>query len=759
MRLYAQSGQRNAALRQYRECVRILEAELAVAPLQETTSLYESIRENRLGEEPKGAAFAPASAEARSPETSIVHPFVGRVKEWQVLSRLLGARETCQWIVIEGEAGIGKTRLAEEFTQRAARMGACTITARCYEGEADLAYGAYIQALRTALGSDRQISKLSSLPLHFQQEVSRILPELTVLGVESPPPTPLDSPGAQVRFFESLSQAVLAILNEGDTPGILFIDDAQWLDKASVELTIYLARRLHEHCLTLLLTWRTEDVDESHPLRRVLGEALRKGQGAHLKLSRLDHDAVREWVRAETKQYGELSERIFRESEGLPFFVVEYLGALSDAGRMDSFSEWSLPRGMRDLIHSRVAMLSETDKQVLTCAAVIGRSFDLDTLHKASGRNEEETVDALEHLLARGLIRETPSAGSPQPQYDFAHDKVRAVVYDEASLARRRLLHGRVAEALAQRTRTLPAKAQIASLVAHHYQLAGQETLAAEYFERAGLYARELFANTEAIAGYRAALAIGHPEPARLHEALGDLLTLNADYDAALKSYENAAALLKASNLAWLEHKLGNVHARRGDWELAELHYQTARNGLGDSALTELARLEADRSFAAHARGDDAQALLFGGQALEFAQNAKDSRALAQAQNLMGILARRAGDDKQACEFLEASLKTANELNDPSIKTAALNNLALVYREEGDLTRARELTETALSLCAALGDRHREAALRSNLSDLLYAMGDQEKAMEQLKSAVVIFAEIGHKSEELQPEIWKLVEW
>ena len=525
-----------------------------------------------------------------------------------------------------------------------------------------------------------------------------------------------------------------------------------WLDG-------YLARRLHEHCLTLLLTWRTEDIGASHPLRHLLGEALRHGRGSHLNLARLDRDAVREWVKSVTHHNGELSERIYKESEGLPFFVVEYLAALSEADQKAAPPDWALPRGMRDLIHSRLGALSETDRQILTCAAVIGRSLDFDILREASGRSEEETIEALDHLQARGLIRETSAPINGQAQYDFAHEKLRAVVYDETSLARRRLVHRRVAEALAQHARTRSSRDQASNLIAHHYQLAGQEILAAEYFERAGQHARELFANAEGIANFRSALALGHPEPGRLHEALGDLLTLTANYGAALASYENAAAVAGAEDLARLEHKLGNVHGRRGDWELAETHYQTAHAGLKRGDAAELARLEADRSLAAHGRGDDTRALEFGKQALEFANRASDTRALAQTYNLLGILARSAGDKSQALEYLQASLTSAEKLKDPPMRAAALNNLALVYRENGELNHARELTESALAICVALGDRHREAALRNNLSDLLHALGEREKAMEQLKYAVMIFSEIGQETGNLQPEIWKLVEW
>src|SRR5262249_30683390 len=148
-------------------------------------------------------------------------------------------------------------------------------------------------------------------------------------------------------------------------------------------------------------------------------------------------------------------ERLYHESEGLPFFVVEYLAALRQAGAgPENQLDWSLPGGVRHLLHTRLAGVDEAGRQLLATAAIIGRWFDFDTLRAASGRGDDETVAGLEALMRQGLVSEVTRAGSDsQPHYDFSHEKLRALVYEETSLARRRLLHRRVAEALASRGR------------------------------------------------------------------------------------------------------------------------------------------------------------------------------------------------------------------------------------------------------------------------------------------------------------------
>ncbi|MBI4771189.1 MAG: AAA family ATPase, partial [Chloroflexi bacterium] len=646
MQLYARSGQRALALRQYRECVRVLEADLGVAPLEETTTLYESIKQGSkhaggrgstgAGEQFDAGRISPAPpppSEAGSPATASpapLHPgspasslpLVNREAELATLARAmesLGPDGFC--VGLEGEAGIGKTRLAEEFLHRAREIwlkpDAAIFAARCFEGEGRMALGPFVEGLRGLLpelsparaageaATPRLPEWLASLPPHWQGEIARLLPEVSgaLAGIPPAPPesglspqrasaglargnrarrsSALDSPGAQGRLFEGVRQFLLAARIR-----ILFLDDLQCADEASLDLLTYLVRRLRGHALLVLATWRSEQVESSHRLRRLLADVQRAGQGAHLSLSRLSVSAVAELIRsalpsAPAGESAALMEQLYRETEGLPFFVVEYLATLRrGVGR----AVWDLPEGARGLLHSRLESVSETGRQLLSAAAVIGRSFDFDVLRYASGRSEEETVAALETLMQQGMVEEAGPRGGDAGgalTYDFSHEKLRAFVYEQTSLARRRLLHRRVAEALNQPgrgRRGIPA-----GELARHFRLGGMEAEAAHYFRLAGEQARALYANAQALAHFRAALALGHPDPAALHEAIGDLLTLSGEYGAALASYESAAALLEPESaaLASVEHRIGNLYHRQGEWDLAAAQFQAALNARG----------------------------------------------------------------------------------------------------------------------------------------------------------------------------------
>jgi predicted ATPase len=786
MQLYAQSGQRSAALRQYQECARILKEELGVAPLEETTRLYEAIKDNKIQTAdhrllspersgvgpPTAVSGRPSAVGGRPSSVGSQYPLVGRKRELESLTQAYATSSTDgRFAVIEGETGIGKTRLAEEFMQRARERGATMIAARGYEGEANLPHGLFIDALRGLIGQpptgtiggqpDRS-ARLDRVPAIWLSQVARLLPELIGRYSDLPPVSPLDGPSAQSRFFEGIRQAVLTLCDGASAPGVLFLDNLHWADEASLDLLTYLVRRLSGQALFILAAWRSEDVPIDHRLSHLVAEAQRAGSGTLLALSPLDRSQVGELVRSiqagDAARPDDLSERLYRETEGVPFFVVEYLEAMSRRG-----ADWSMPAGVRDLLRARFASIDEAGRQLLQTAVMIGRSFDLDTLREASGRSDEETVTAIEKLVAQRLIREMPPSDAAQtPIYDFSHEKLRELIYEETGLARRRLLHQRVANALVARGRKHKRMESLAGQIAYHFQMAGQTSEAADYFWQAGEQARALFANVEALSHYRAALASGHPDAAQLHEAIGDLGTLLGEYRSALNSYETAAALYPsdAQPIARIEHHIGNVYQRQGERDLAETHYRAALNLLGeDGDPGARAQVYTDWSLAAHHHGRADAALELAGRALQLADAAGDQRALAQAHNVLGVLARHREDFEAASRHLQHSLAIAQQTEDPIARVAALNNLSLVCGDRGDIDQAVMLAEQALAACAALGDRHREAALRNNLADLLHRAGRPDAAIAHLKQAVTIFAEIGQQAEDWQPEIWKLTEW
>lgn len=754
MLLFAYNDQRASALKQYRACVGLLERELGVPPLEETTELYRQITDNRLPE-PELLALPRelAAIELSDVQMPPPSPLVGRTIE---LGLLVDTYESMgasgRVVLIEGEAGIGKSRLADEFLERMHERGSMTAAVGCHAEETHLAFGVVTGLLRQTL-EEKGSEWLEVVPVHWLSECARLLPELLGLDLGVPPPTRLDDPGAQARFFEGIA-SFLTAASEGPPPGGLLVDDLHWTDESSLDALLYLAGRLKGRPLLLVGTFRSEEVGASARIRRLAAAA---GQYSvdNIELGRLSRDEVSELVAAARPGDASLSARLYEETEGLPFFLVEYLAALDEGADPES-PQWSAPSGVRELLSSRVEQMNETARQVMTTAAVIGRSFDFDTVREAGGRSDDETVTALDDLAAAGLIKEVASTGGGAPRFDFSHEGIRRLAYDDASSARRRLLHGRVADSLARSRGRNTAEP---GAVAHHYELAGNDATAAAYYELSGRKASSLFAHAEAMSHFRTALALRHPEPARIHEAIADIQTFAGDYSGALIGYETAAALSDQHDLVSIEHKIGTVHHRRGDLDSARSHFQEALELLDDDEHARRSRVCSDLSLNAHRSGDPTTAERLANEALGLAVKTEDISALAQAHNILGILAKSRGDVDTAIEHLQQSADLAGDLSDPTARIAALNNLALARGEAGERDAAIEILNEALKLCAEQQDRHREAALHNNLADLFHRNGDRERSMEHLKQAVAIFAEIGSKESTMQPEIWKLAEW
>src|SRR5918999_4629431 len=282
-------------------------------------------------------------------------------------------------VVLEGEAGIGKTRLAEEFLAYAESRGSVTVAARCYPGETELAYGPLVEGLSASIGRDGLAGRLEEIPGQFLAEASRLLPELTDLRPGLPSPPPLAAPGAQSRFFEGVCRVLLAVC-EGPFPGVLFIDDVQWADASSLDLLAYLVRRLGpERRLCVVLAWRGEEVPADHRLRGFVTGAQQNRTATVIPLSRLDLAAVEELVGSGVGGSDGLGVRLYGETEGLPLFVGDYLAAITEGSLVPNEEHWSLPGGVRDLLHGRLGNVGETGWQLLNTSAVIGRCFRLRT--------------------------------------------------------------------------------------------------------------------------------------------------------------------------------------------------------------------------------------------------------------------------------------------------------------------------------------------------------------------------------------------
>ncbi len=749
----ARSGDRTGAIEQYRNLVALFKRELGVPPLRETTELYDAIRDGALGATPAGRPTATGDA-ARSSTVPVVLPHVGRDGDLAaILDAWRSAAANGRLAVIEGEAGIGKTRLGEAVSAAVRGLGGTVLASRGYTGESAIAYGPIAELLRAGLALPGGADRLGSLDEIARIEIGRLVDLPSSLRVAASDST--DRPSARVRLLDAIAESLTA-LAAGPAPGIVWIDDLHLADGPSREAVIYLARRLVARPMLVLLAWRREDL--SREGLAMADDLIGRPAATVVSLARLDRTDIAAIVGvarpaiADTATTDALVDRLASESEGLPLYIVEALASEASPGG-------AMPRNVQAILRERIASIGETAGQVLSAAAVIGRSFDLSTVRHASGRTEEETIAALEELVRRGLVREQPDAVGASIRYDFRHDRLRETAYDATSLARRRLLHRRTAEALRDEGAGA-GRDDVAhfALTAFHEREAGRPVEAAAAYCEAAVRAEAVYANHEAIEHLEAALALGLPDQAATHLRIGELRARLGEYPAAVAALETAAALAEPVALPGIEVALGRVHRRRGDLLAAASHLSSALASPGlPPALR--ARALVERSVVALQSGDLAAAATSARDASEAAVLAGDPHGVGVAERLVGLVAQAGGDAAGARTALTTSLALAADDPDPTAAIAAATALALTLASDGSVDEAVATAATAIEACRRIGDRHLEAAVENHLADLLHDAGREEEAMAHLKRAAALFAEIGEGAAELDPGIWSLAAW
>ncbi|HET9345633.1 MAG TPA: AAA family ATPase, partial [Candidatus Limnocylindrales bacterium] len=658
MELLAASGDRAGAVRQYRACVAVLERELGVEPLPQTTARYEAIRD---------AAEAPVQVAARatvaaavevnpSPATaagdSTALPLVGRDEALRLAD---ATRRSIiadgRVVVIVGEPGIGKSRLAAAIGERARDAGAVVVATSAYVAEREIAYGAIAGALQATTTDPGRATRVRALGPDVWADLRRIVPGL----VAPPEPRSAQAPGPiQARLLASIADALTAGLS-GPTPGVLVVDDLHWADGATIAAIAYLLRRLAGRPVLVVLTWRDEELpDEARPVAEL---ARRLAGPAAIPLSRLSRPDVETLVAAVAPERQQSVDKLWQASEGLPLYLAAFL---AEATAPNLTSKSMLPLGVRAVLSERLARVDGVAAQVLVAAAAIGRAFEVSAVRHASGRSEDEVLDALDALTARGLIRE----GGGQT-YDFTHAALRDLAEESTSLARRRLLHRRIAESLrADATgsgRNDPARL---ARVARHERAAGRDAEAAAAYREAGDAASLVYANREAIEAYEAALGLGHPAASGLHTAVGDLLTRVGDYAGAIRAYESAAARAEASDLPAIEASLSRVHLRAGDLVAADRHLDEALAGSGAPAWQAMRLV--DRAAIRRRTGDREGARQAAAAAATIAQATGEPAVIGAARRVAGFVALDAGDVETAIRELAAAREATDATSDPT---------------------------------------------------------------------------------------------
>ncbi|ORB11177.1 BTAD domain-containing putative transcriptional regulator [Mycobacterium noviomagense] len=398
-------------------------------------------------------------------------PFVGRVRE---LERLLSAWQTAlargaQAVLIAGEPGVGKTRLAGEWSRHAYEQGAVVLYGRCDE-DLGAPYQPFAEALRSlvpSLGANRLRG------LRGVEALLPLVPGLTDVLPDLSAPPRADPDTERYALFD----AVVALLEiaSASAPVVLILDDLHWAAKPTLLLLRHLLRFGEHASVQIVGTYRSTDLDRSHPLAAMLADLHRDGTDNRISLGGLDEDDVTAYVAEAGYDDEELARALASVTGGNPFFLIEALRHVDESGGV--WDPSTLPQGVREAVSRRLSRLPAETNKALAAAAVVGSRFAVDLVERVVG---EDLVDAFDEACKAGIVIEEPGG-----RYRFNHAIVRQSLLAELASVRRMRLHQRIATTLENEP---GADDELLAELAYHYfecAWAGNAAKAVEYCRRA----------------------------------------------------------------------------------------------------------------------------------------------------------------------------------------------------------------------------------------------------------------------------------
>ncbi|MCC6454615.1 MAG: AAA family ATPase [Caldilineaceae bacterium] len=802
LRLHYFAGDRAGAIRRYEEFSRLLETEMDVQPMAETRALYEAILTDEL-EAPartQPPVSKPAFALQPIPPTPAPRqilptapsgpPFTGRSDELRRLAELHSAH---QLILVEGEAGMGKTRLVETYIAHVQTPVddapiPLILVGRARQLESRLPYQPMIEALRGLIATPTwaALRERINLPALWWQEIGRLLPELLE---PAPAATPYRTPD-ESRLWEGVFQLLSALAQQ--QPLILFIDDLHWSDAATLGLLSYVVRQSAAAQCPITFLAASRPPQPGTEIAVLIQALLREDRIVRLQLERLEVDAVMALARWLSPAYGyPLGSWLYRSSEGIPFVLAELVRYIRDEKILlpDGVVNLSalpttpvVPPTVYTLIQSRLAPLSDAARRVLDAAVSIGREFEFEVVARAAALSDAAALDALDELRQARLI----SALDDQ-RFAFDHSLTMEVAYQEMGELRHRLLHRRVAAALESVHQDR--LDEVAGLIAQHYAEGDQPEQAAKYARLAGQRAMRLAAWKAAVGFLRQALAatpaaeqpellvtLGNAElhagelaaaeetlraalqlPATQRQVgllqaalqdLGETLILQADYGSVMELAHAYAdhpdpTLRGAAQFMW-----GATLSLEGlDLDEAARHLAMSVEELQSSAIgatdLQVAHVEFELGNIAAQKGRLEEAIARYERTLELSRPNKSDekenddalRTHILAHNNIAYHLHLMGDPR-AKEYLEQAIALAREKGMLTVLAYLLSTQGEIALAQEDFTSAESAFNQALAHAQRLNQRERIAGITANLGLLAQARGQHELAIHRFTTAI-----------------------
>jgi tetratricopeptide (TPR) repeat protein len=637
-------------------------------------------------------------------------------------------------IFIEGEPGIGKTRLVNEASLYARLKGAQVFTGRCYDAELTLPYQPFIEVVKSYAQTQIKAGSTGALPAGLAAELVRFAPGLEAhLGVAAAP-SEVSPAEARLRLFE----AVATLFTNGPEPLVLILENLHWASPPDLALLHHLAQSGPRRRLLLVVTYQGGQAQpgSAQALARLLAQLNRANLATHLRLQPLSVESTT--LLLETLLEGEVtpdfSQAIFAVTEGNPFFVEEILKALTEAGRIfrdPARGRWAgvnlerlaIPASLKEVMSQRFEKLSRQQRRLLNLAALLGRRFRVETLAAAAEVGEDALMKSLEKGVRMQLIRRVePSESSAEAEvYAFEHSLIRQTLSESLNARQRARLHRQIGQALEQLNRSQPQALASPDELAYHFSLAGGDDRekAIQYSLIAAEHALEIYASEVAVKHYHLILDLleGDPDVVRrawVLEQLGDLyfqrtrqmVDAVATYEWAIQLWQTAPEPDPAALIRLYQH-IGEI-ARHWQGRVERLEaYLAEALRLLDQDPTQAESLERARVLAA--------------MALNLHARPETQR-----------------DAETALKLAQSAADMAARLDSAAEEAMALDALQRIYRAQGNLAAAHETDRRRLALIPRMLDPTEVVETHLGASQMGWETGDLGAASQACLEALTM---------------------
>lgn len=713
----------------------------------------------------------------RRMSTQLYPRFVGREKELMDLKWHLeeSMRGKGRMVLIEGEGGIGKSRLLKELGSYAQFKGILFLKGRCQHRENVEPYYPFIEAFddyglhdeyhfnnddRKGLGgTDNRLISLNLLPIIKTGDSS------LVLGGHEP-----NLQKERDRLFESLYRIVIDLSEK--RPLLLALDDLHWADISSLQLLHYLARNIRNTkvliCGTCCLADMEEEDEKVHPVSETIRRMRIEKLFYEIQLKRLNEDRTTLMIESMIGRKGlprEFTNRLYEESGGNPFFIVEVLKTLVEEGLIDMISYgWDgkidaskirIPKTIMDVTKRRIERLDKKTKKILEYASAIGNSFSFEVLYRVCDTDEENVVDAIDAAIAAKIIRE--DVLSKKEIYKFDHTLTKDTIYDGMNRSRKRLLHKKIGFAMEEFYQDRID--EVLYNLAHHFNEGKDDEKAVLYAIRAAEKAAKSFAPEDALKYYRIALStLNRIESSQSNMKrkltvagkLGDIHNMIGEWEKALEYHDYSLELSKKLGndleIARSYRSYGHIKQNKGEYDSAHKYFNL---GLAISERIEDVHGMADTyrglGRVYWRKGEFERAIVHFEKSLNLTENIEDKRIMATTCIELGNVYSELGKWDKAIEYQKNSLKLLENIYDFYEIGRSYNNIGVTYARKGDMEKAIEHYEKSIEISDKTGNTRMVGWALFNAGEAYARLGQFDKAFEYSEKSLSIFERLDEK--------------